>query len=85
MACQQYGKDKVWRAIEKCCEEAHNVKMVERSPVTNLYPFMLAAASETTELNTVYYLLRRDPLALEDINQEQLGDVDVDRKCRRLS
>ena len=84
MACQQYGKDKAWRAIEKCFQEAHNVSMVERNPVTNLYPFMLAAACETTELNTVYYLLRRDPLVLEDIIQEQLGDVDVETKRRRL-
>ena len=85
MACQHYGKDKARRAIEKCFEEAHNVKMVERNPATNLYPFMLAAAGETTELNTVYYLLRRNPLVLEDIIQEKVRDVDVETKRRRLS
>jgi len=85
MACQQYGKDKAWRAIEKCFEEAHNVTMVERNPATNLYPFMLAADGDTTELNTVYYLLRRDPLVLEDIIQEKVRDVDVETKRRRLS
>lgn len=33
----------------------------EIDPVTDLYPFLLAASEETSDLSAVYYLLRRDP------------------------
>lgn len=57
-----HGKYEVWGIIEKCIDETHDVKILERNPVTNLYPFMLAATGdeETGELNPVYYLLRRN-------------------------
>jgi hypothetical protein len=29
-----------------------------------MYPFMLAAAGDTSELDLVYYLVRRNPLSL---------------------
>ena len=32
-----------------------------RDPVTKLYPFMLAAASHTVDLDSVFFLLRRSP------------------------
>ena len=37
----------------------------EKNPETNLYPFMLAAEGETSELNMIYYLIRQHPVVLE--------------------
>ena len=38
--------------------------ILERDPETNTYPFLLAAAGDTSELDLVYYLVRRNPLTL---------------------
>ena len=63
MAFEQIDKDVAWRVIiEECFEETHDEKMVEVNPVTNMYPFILAAAGDTSELNTLFYLLRRNPV-----------------------
>lgn len=35
------------------------IEMVD--PVTDLYPFMVAASEEVCDLDTVYYLVRREP------------------------
>jgi len=70
LAFERYGKGEAWRAIEKCFEETRDVKMVERNPTTNMYPFMLAtlaSAGETSELNTMYFLLRRDPIVFDRV------------------
>ena len=95
MASEQHGKDRAWRAIEKCFEDANDVKMVERNPETNLYPFMLAATSmyplmlakggKKSNLNALFYLLRRNPGVLEGFSQVQgLDDFDacVEKKCK---
>ena len=42
--------------------------MVEVNPVTNIYQFILAAAGDRSELNTLFYLLRRNPVVLEGVN-----------------
>ena len=72
IVCEEYDKDEAWGEIQECFEETHDVKMVELNPVTNVYPFMLAAAGETSELNTLYYLLRRNPSVLDCV-----GEMDV--------
>ena len=35
--------------------------IAEKDPMTGLYPFMLASRGRQNDLNTAYYLLRRDP------------------------
>ena len=72
LALALYGEKKAWRIINKCFNKTRNVKMFEMNPVTNVYPFMLAAAGETSELNTLYYLLRRNPIVLDCV-----GEMDV--------
>jgi len=37
----------------------------ERDPVTDLYPFAIAASAETPDLSTIYCLLRCNPTLLE--------------------
>ena len=84
LAFDEFGKAKTLSAIEKCLEENTNVKLVERNPVANLYPFMLAAAGETSDLNTVNYLLRRDPEVLYRANQV-VDTLDCVERKRKLS
>ena len=33
----------------------------EINPVTDLYPFMVAASGQKSDLNSIYYLLKRKP------------------------
>ena len=40
-------------------------KVEEKDPVTDLYPFTIAASAETPDLWTVYYLLRRNPAVID--------------------
>jgi len=61
MACDIYGIHDTRRTIENCIALTCDTKITEKHPVTNLYPFILAATGEMSDLNTVYYLLRRDP------------------------
>jgi len=79
------GEEKAWKTIEKCFEETHDAKIVERDPMTNLYPFMIAAAGKTSELNTLYYLLRRNPVVLECVGEMDGLDFGVDTKRERES
>ena len=81
----RFGKDEAWRNIEKCFEETRNVKMVERNPMTSMYPFMLAAAPEETgDLNMLYYLLRRDPEVLYRVSDvDSLDSVVVEMTTRK--
>ena len=80
------GKGKAWRTIHTCFEETVDGKIVERDPETNLYPFMIAAAGKTSELNSVYYLLR-NPVVFAGVNQVLAGfdPSCVGRKRTRVS
>jgi len=61
LAVQVFGKDESWKVIAKCLDETRDKeKITEMNPVTNLSPFMLAAAGDKNVLNMVYYLLRRN-------------------------
>jgi len=73
------GQDEAWKAVDKCLGEmGDREKIMERNDVTNMYPFMLAAAGDTGELNVVYYLLRRN---FDYINQYY---SDRNRKRKQL-
>ena len=62
---KQFGRGEGWKAIKKCLDESDGSKIVlEKNSETNMYPFMLAAAGDTSELDLVYYLVRRNPLSL---------------------
>ena len=37
----------------------------EKDPVTDLYPFMNAASAEVPDVETIYYLLRRNPSVVD--------------------
>ena len=85
LVLDKHGKEEVWGVIEKCFEETHDPKIVERNPMKNLYPFMLAAAGKTSELNTLYYLLCRNPIVLECVGEMDGLDSPVERKRRHVS
>ena len=40
-------------------------KLEDKDPVTDLYPFSIAASAESPDLWTVYYLLRRNPAVID--------------------
>jgi len=61
LAFEKFGKDATWAIIENCFEDTRDVRIVERNPATNVYPFMIAAAGKASDLSTLYYLLRRNP------------------------
>jgi len=81
----EYGKEKAWGVIEKCFDETRDVnKMIKMNPMTNLYPFILAAGDKTGDVNTLYYLLRRNPEVLFHGGQAgSLDSGDVGRTKRR--
>ena len=60
----------------------------ERDPVTDLYPFAIAASAEKCDLSTVHYLLRRNPALLERsarVSKHSSSSklVKAGRKCKR--
>ena len=64
MAKKLFAKEAFWKVIKKCLDESNGSMILERDPETNTYPFLLAAAGDTSELDLVYYLVRRNPLTL---------------------
>ena len=64
MAKKHFAKEAFWKVIKKCLDESNGSMILERDPETNTYPFLLAAAGDTSELDLVYYLVRRNPLTL---------------------
>jgi len=75
LVLDRYGEEEAWGVIEKCLDETRHVKMIKMNPMTNLYPFMLAAGGdEAGDLNTLYYLLRWSPEVLYGVRQEDRLD-----------
>ena len=66
MARKHFGEQESWKMIKKCLDESNGgSKILERNPETNMYPFLLAAVGDdTSELDLVYYCVRRNPLTL---------------------
>jgi len=50
-------------------------EIAERDPITELYPFAIAASAETPDLFTIYHLLRRNP--------SLLGGTDTSKKRKK--
>jgi len=60
------GKARAWKTVKSCLSgPASKINMHEMNPKTNLYPFLFAAAVDNSELDMVYYLLRRNPIIVE--------------------
>ena len=64
LAKKKWDARKSWEIIKNGLEEAEPAKILVKSKKTNMYPFMLAAAGASNDLNLVYYLTRRNPLTL---------------------
>ena len=65
MARKHFGEQESWKMINKCLDESNESMILDRDPETNMHPFLLAAAGDdTSELDLVYYLVRRNPLTL---------------------
>lgn len=58
-----------WKSIEKCMDDHQHENggsaMLEKNMEENTYPFFIAAAGDTSHLDTVYFLLRRNPVVME--------------------
>jgi hypothetical protein len=90
MAREQFGEQGFWKMIKKYLDEFKGgSKILERDPETNMYPFLLAAAGDdTSELDLVYYLVRRNPLTLlsehcNDNNTTSSTDIGCSQKRKR--
>ena len=69
LARKKFGKEKTWTVIKECLEESNGCKiLLEKNPETNLFPVMLAAAGDSSELDMVYYyyLVGLNPLNVLD-------------------
>jgi hypothetical protein len=64
MAKKHFAKEAFWKVIKKCLDESNGSMILERDPKTNMYPFLSAAAGDTSELDLLYYFVRRNPLTL---------------------
>ncbi len=63
---QLLGKKIFWCVMERCLDGvARSTNIFEKNLETNMYAFMFAAAGPRSELDLVYYLIRRNPLALQ--------------------
>jgi len=80
LAFEKYGKDETWTIIETCFDNTRDPRIVEKSPAANLYPFVIAAAGETSDLSMLYYLLRRHPEVL--YRTQCLGNVGSGKRKR---
>jgi hypothetical protein len=49
-------------------------KLVEKDPVSDLYPFVIAASGERSDLYTVYHLLGRNPSILDNDHRRDIGN-----------
>jgi hypothetical protein len=74
-AYQEFGKEEAWKTIQTCLDESasasesesdagNKTRIIEKDPNTNMYPFMFAAAGDTSELDLIFSLVRRDPVVL---------------------
>jgi len=87
-ASEKHGEYATCRAIEKCIDDTSDNRIAERNPVTNVYPFMHAAAGDSGDLNVLYYLLRRNPEVIIGVGEVQEVQEALDcskRKKRRRS
>jgi hypothetical protein len=65
VARKHFGEQESWKMIKKCLDESNGSTILERDPETNMYPFLSAAVGDdTSELDLVYYFVRRNPLTL---------------------
>lgn len=69
-AYDQFGKEETWKVVHMCLDETDagmNTILVQKDPAKNIYPFMLAAAGDTSELDLIFTCLRQDPIVLEQL------------------
>jgi hypothetical protein len=59
-------KDKTWKIIQECIDEADPNTILERNQETDLHPFVTAAEGSDCYLDIVYYLLRKNPIVLDN-------------------
>jgi hypothetical protein len=60
----QLVKKRLGNWSKRCLDESNDHQILEKNSETNMYPFMFAAAGDTSESDLVYYLLHRNPLSL---------------------
>ena len=92
-ACRSFctnGKKQVWKIAHRCLE-AGEADTIERmigkvDPTTSLYPFLKAAAGgrESSSLDILYYVLRRDPVIFESIIDDEVAGRSAANRKRGL-
>ena len=67
--------NKKWNQGVSQLVQVHPDGLVHLDQTTRLYPFMLAAQGERSDLNTVYEMLRFNPSVLSDLRDGRLAQV----------
>ena len=80
-ACKKYGTQDAWNAIRTYLDQCDGSRIIleTKNPDTNMYPFIRAAEGDDSELNLVYYLLRRNPIIIESSSRADEQDIVVER------
>jgi translation elongation factor EF-Ts len=65
-AYSMFGKETTWNVIKECLDDASIKGSIhETNARTNLYPFMVVAAGDNSDLSIVYHLFRTSPIVLD--------------------
>lgn len=74
---------KKWDQGVRDLVQVHPEGLAHLDPTCNLFPFLLAAQGEPSDLNTVYEVLRVNPSVLSDLQEGNLNARKTDRDIPR--
>lgn len=63
-AFQNHGVTRVWRVLKDCLDRISAATLMRKHVDTNLFPFILSATGNHSDLNMTYYLLRKDAMVV---------------------
>ena len=63
VAYESRGKEVAWKIIEGALNKVDPTKLLTFDKETGMFPFMFAANGDTSDLNLLYYMMRKDPVA----------------------
>lgn len=62
VAYESRGKEAAWKIIEGALNKVDPTKLLTFDKETGMFPFMFAAKGNASDLNLLYYLMRKDPV-----------------------
>lgn len=62
VAYESRGKEAAWEIIEGALNKVDPTKLLTFDKETGMFPFMFAAKGDASDLNLLYYMMRKDPV-----------------------